>query len=108
MFNSLNSSLLPSSFIIFCLLTPDEDSLSKALVFNCFLCFVVQVSTFLLSCSILSNCFIIMTSKMILPSFHCSSRQFQTISVHFHVFYAVLHEKVKNNLLHKSGHKGQI
>ena len=37
----LSSSLLPSSFIIFYLLTPDEDSLLKALVFNCFLCFII-------------------------------------------------------------------
>ena len=32
---------------------------------------------------------------MILPSFHCSSRQFHTISVHFRVFFAVAHEKVR-------------
>ena len=37
------------------LLTPDEDSLSKALVFNCSLCFVIYVGTFLWSCSILST-----------------------------------------------------
>ena len=28
-------------------------------------------------------------------SFHCSSWQFQTISIHFRVFYAVPHEKVR-------------
>ena len=28
-------------------------------------------------------------------SVHCSSWQFQTISIHFHVFYAVSHEKVR-------------
>ena len=43
----LSSSLLPSSFIIIYLLTPDEDNfLSKALVFHCSLCSVVQVTTF--------------------------------------------------------------
>ena len=33
--------------------------------------------------------------KIILPSFHWSSWQFQTISVHFHVFYAVPHGRVR-------------
>ena len=43
----LSSSLLPSSFIIIYLLTPDEEHfLSKVLVFHCSLCFVVLVNTF--------------------------------------------------------------
>ena len=33
-------------FFSISLLTPDEDSLSKALVFHCSLCFVVWASTF--------------------------------------------------------------
>ena len=41
----LSSSLHPSSFIIFYLLTPDEDSLLKALVLNRSLC-VIEASTF--------------------------------------------------------------
>ena len=32
--------------------------------------------------------------KIILPSFHCSSWQFQAISIHFRVFYAVSHGKL--------------
>ena len=41
----LSSSLRPSSFIIFYLLTPDEDTLLKALVLNRSLC-VIEASTF--------------------------------------------------------------
>ena len=33
--------------------------------------------------------------KMILPSFHCSSWQFQTISIHSRLFYAGSHEDVR-------------
>ena len=54
-FNSFNVYILLYFLLLLlfsiCLLTPDEDCLSKALVFNCCLCFVVEVSTFLQSCS---------------------------------------------------------
>ena len=33
--------------------------------------------------------------KKKLPSFHCSSWPFQTVSIHFHVYYAVPNKKVR-------------
>ena len=44
---------------------------------------------------------------MILPSFHCSSWQFQTISIYFRAFYVVFHEKVRSHAMNKAGVYGK-